>query len=78
MHVQNLNERQLEQARQTIGEKADNITIVDTNGNTNNNNIKHEIIDDENTIEINTENIRRSSRLKSNNPIIRYGNPVTH
>ena len=52
------------------------ITVVDQNGKTDS--IKTEIIDNMNLNDIQTISITRASaRLKSTNPIYRYGNPVT-
>ena len=77
-HVDNMNEQQLEQALETITENPVTTTIVDNTGNENQ--IKTEINEIPNTIELdnNNQQIRRSSRLRSNNPRIRFGNPLTH
>ena len=79
LHVDRMNEEQLEQAMEAIAENPTTITIVDNNGNENQNQIKSEIIEIPDTIETNNTNIqtRKSSRLRTNNPIIRYGNPIT-
>ena len=50
------------------------ITVVDQNGN-NNNLIKTENI--EQTENQNKQSVRKSTRIRSANPIIRYGNPIT-
>ena len=73
-----MNEPQLEQAIETITENPTTTTIVDSTGNENQ--IKTEIIEIPNTNELDNKNqqFRRSSRLRSNNPIIRFGNPLTH
>ena len=79
LHVENMNEQQLEQALETINENPTTATIIDNNGNENY--IKTEINEITNTNEINsnkTQPIRRSSRLRTNNPIVRFGNPLTH
>ena len=69
---------------EAIAEDPTTITIVDNNGNenqnqNNQNQIKTEITELPDTIETNNANIqtRKSSRIRTNNPIIRYGNPVT-
>ena len=82
LHVDRMSEEQLEQAMEAIAENPTTITIVDNNGNENQNNqnqIKTEITELPDAIETNNTNIqtRKSSRKKTNNPIIRYGNPVT-
>ena len=78
LHIDNMNERQLEQAMETITENPTTTTIVGNIGNENQ--IKTEINEISNTNELdnNNQQIRRSSRLRSNNPIIRFGNPLTH
>ena len=76
MHVENMNEEQLQQARETIAENPRNVTMIDNNGNDDDNyNIKTEIIEPENT---NNVQVRRSTRIKTTNPINRLGNPITH
>ena len=61
-------------ARPTAEDDTNVITVVDQNGN-NNNLIKTENIEQiENQ---NEQSIRKSTRLRSANPIIRYGNPIT-
>ena len=71
-------EQQLEQAIETITENPATTTIIDNTGNENQ--IKTEIneIPNTNQLDNNDQQIRRSSRLRSNNPIIRFGNPLTH
>ena len=79
LHVENMNEQQLEQALETINENPTTTTIIDNNGNENY--IKTEINEITKTNEINSNNnqpIRRSSRLRTNNPIVRFGIPLTH
>ena len=79
LHVENMNEQQLEQALETINENPTTTTIIDNNGNENY--IKTEINEITNTSERSSNNnqpIRRSSRLRANNPIVRFGNPLTH
>ena len=79
LHVENMNEQRLEQALETINENPTSTTIIDNNGNESY--IKTEINEIPNTSEINSNNnqpIRRSSRLRKNNPIVRFGNPLTH
>ena len=84
LHVDKMSEEQLEQAMDAIVEDPTTITIVDKNGNenqnqNNQNRIKTEITEIPDTIEMNNTNIqtRKSSRIRANNLIIRYGNPVT-
>ena len=79
-----MSEEQLEQAMEAIAEDPTTITVVDNSGNenqnqNNQNQIKTEITEIPDTIEMNNTNIqtRKSSRIRANNPIIRYGNPVT-
>ena len=60
--------------RPTTEDDPNMITVVDQNGN-NNNLIKTENI--EQTENQNEQNIRKSTRIRSGNPIIRYGNPIT-
>ena len=78
MHVENMNEAQLEQAIETITENPTTTTIIDNNGNENR--IKTEISEITNTnySNINNQQIRRSFRIRSNNPIVRFGNPLIH
>ena len=78
-----MSEEQLEQALEAKAEDPTTITIIDNNGNenqnqNNQNQIKTEIIELPDTIETNNTNIqtRKSSRIRANNPTIRYGNPV--
>ena len=75
-----MTDQDLEQDIETINEDPTTITIVDNNGNENQ--IKTEIIEIPNTNETNNNNnnnqIRRSSKIRSNNPIVRFGNPLTH
>ena len=78
MLLENMTEEQLEAARETAEENPNTIAVVDRNGNTDS--IKIERIEN---IYINTnyENepaIRKSMRMKITNPILRYGNPITH
>ena len=74
MHVENMNEDQLQQATETINEDPNNITFVDNNGNDGNYNIKTESVEPEN----NNVQVRRSTRIKTANPIIRLVNPITY
>ena len=72
-----MTEEQLEEARETAEENSDTITVVDRNGNTEL--IKIEQIEN---ININTNyknepTIRKSTRIKTTNPILRYANPIT-
>ena len=60
-------------ARPTTEDNPNVITVVDQNGNTDL--IKTENI--EQTDNQNQQNIRKSTRLRSTNPINRYGNPIT-
>ena len=76
-----MSEEQLEQAMEATAEDPTTITIVDNNGNENQNQnnlnqIKTEITELPDTIETNIQT-RKSSRIRTNKPIIRYGNPVT-
>ena len=75
MHVENMNEEQLQQAMETIAQDPINVTIIDNNGNDDNYNIKTEIIEPQNN---NNVQVRRSTRIKTTNPIIRLGSPRTH
>ena len=79
LHVDVMTEEQLEQAMQTINENPTTTTIVDNTGNqkinTETNIIENEIPDI--TENDNQTQIRRSSRIRSNNPIIRFGNQIT-
>ena len=78
LHVDKMTKQQLEQAIETISEDPSTITIVNNKGNENE--IKTEVVETSNTNETNTNNnhIRRSSKLRSNNPIVSFGNPLTH
>ena len=60
--------------RPTTEDDPNMITVVGQNGD-NNNLIKTENI--EQTENQNEQNIRKSIRIRSANPIIRYGNPIT-
>ena len=73
-----LTEQQLEQAIDTINDDPTTITIVDNNGI--DNQTKTEINETPNTNETsnNGDQIRRSSRIRSNIPIEGFGNPLTH
>ena len=75
MHVENMNEEQLQQAMEPKAENPRNVTIIDNNGNDDNYNIKTELLEPENK---NNVQVRRSTRIKTTNPIIRLGNPITH
>ena len=77
LHVDKMTDQQLEQAIETINEDPITVTIVDNNGNENQ--MKKENIELPNTIETNNNidnQIRRSSRSRSNNPIVTFGNPL--
>ena len=76
--VDKMTEQQLEQAIETISEDLTTITIVDNNSNENQ--IKTEIVEISNTNQTNNNKnqIRRSSKIRSNNPIVRFGNLLTH
>ena len=78
LHVDKMTKQQLEQAIETISEDPSTITIVNNKGNENE--IKTEVVKTSNTNETNTNNNhkRRSSKLRSNNPIVGFGNPLTH
>ena len=67
-------EEQLQQATETIAKDPTNVTIIDNNGNDYNYIIKTEILEPEN----NNVHVRRSTRIKTANPILRLGNPITH
>ena len=80
LHVDVMTEEQLEQALGTIKENPTTTKIVENTGN------ESEIETETNVIEnyipnvIETDNQiqnRRSSRKRSSNPIVRFGNPVT-
>ena len=73
MHVENMKEEQLQQAMETIAEDPSNVTIIDNNGNDDNYNIKTEITEPGNN---NNVQVRRSTRIKTTNPIIRLGNHI--
>ena len=75
MHVENMNEEQLQQAMETIAEDPSNVTIIDNNRNDNNYNIKTKKIEPENN---NNVQVRRSTLIKTTNPRISLGNPITH
>ena len=60
-------------ARPTTKDNPNVITVVDQNGNTNS--INAENI--EQTDNQNEQSIRKSTKLRSTNPIKRYGNPIT-
>ena len=62
MHVENMNEEQLQQAMETIAEDPSNVTIIDNNGNDDNYNIKTEKIEPENN---NNVQVRRSTLIKT-------------
>ena len=64
---------QLEQALETITSDPNNTTIVDNNGNSHKN-TKIELVENEN----NEQQIRRSTRIRTTNPIMRLGNQRTH
>ena len=75
-----MSEEQQEEARRDAEENPDVITVVDRNGNTNE--TKIEQIEDINMNTNNNQNeeitTRKSSRIKSSNPIIRSGITITH
>ena len=71
--VENMTEEQLEQALETIISDPNKTTIVDKNGN-NHNNIETELTEYEN----NEQSIRRFTRIRSANPLVRLGKPITH
>ena len=79
LHVDRMSEEHLEQVLEAISEDPTTITIVDNNGNENRNQIKTELAEIPDTIEMIITNIqtRKSSRIRANNTIVRYGNPVT-
>ena len=74
-YVENMKQQQLDEARHAIDENPDVITVIDRNGNTNS--IKTEPIDNIHLNETNNQPETNTSRLKSRNPINRYGNPIT-
>ena len=76
MHLENMTEEQLEEARGTAEGNPDTIPVVDRNGNTDS--MKIEQIENINTIYENEPAIRKSTRIKTTNPILRYGNPIPH
>ena len=74
LHVDNVSKQQLEQAIETIIENPTTTTIVDNTGNENQTKTEINKIPNTNESDNNNQQIRRSSRLRSNNPIIRFGN----
>ena len=80
LHVERMTEQQLEKAIGTINEDPTKVTSVNNDGNENQ--IKTKITEIPNTNERNNNKnnnqIRRSSRMRSNHPIVRFGNPLTH
>ena len=68
--MENLTEEQLEQALETIISDLNKTTIVDNNGN-NHINIGAELTENEN----NEQPIRRFTRIRSANPLVRLGKP---
>ena len=73
-----MNEQQLEQAIETITENPTTTTIVDNTGIENQMKTEVNEIPNTNELDKNYQQIRRSSRLRPNNPLIRFGNPLTH
>ena len=74
-----MTKQQLEQAIETITEHPTTITIVDNNGNQNQKKTEIVVIPNKNDANNNDKNqIERSSRIRSNSPIVRFGNPLTH
>ena len=69
-----MNEDQLQQAIEAIIEDPSNIGIFDKNGNDDKYTLKTEIIEPEN----NNVQVRRSTRIKTANPTIRLGSPITY
>ena len=77
MHLDNMTEELLEEARETAEENPDTITVVDRNGNTDS--MKIEQLENTNKHKLRKEpTIQKSTRVKRTNPILRYGNPITH
>ena len=83
-HVDKMNNQQQEQAIEAITENLTAITTVDNNGkeNQNQNNqhqIKTEFTEIPNTNKTNNKGlpIKKSSRIRSNNHLVRFGNPIT-
>ena len=74
MHGENRNEKQLQQASETITDDPNKTTIVLNYGNENHNIMKTLLIDTENTGPL----VRRSSRMRSTDSVVKLGNPVTH
>ena len=68
-----MSKEQLEQAVETITEDQNNTIIIDNNDK-NHTNINTQQIENENY----KRQTRRSTRIKSTNPLTRRGNPVTH
>ena len=68
-----MNEDQLQQAIEAIIEDPSNISIFDKNGNDDKYTLKTEIKEPEN----NNVQVRRSTRIKTANPTIRLGSPIT-
>ena len=78
MHLENMTEEQLEKAGETAEENQDTITVVERNGNTESKKIEQTENININTNYENQPAIRKSTRIKTTNPILRYGNPITH
>ena len=84
-NLDKINNQQLEQAIEARTENLTAINIVDNNGNENQNQNNQNLIKTEFTKIPNTNEatnnglpIRKSSKIRSNNPIERFGNPITH
>ena len=79
LHVDVMTEEQLEQALGTIKENPTATKIVENTGNENKIETVTNVIENQirNVIETDNQIQNRSSRKRSNNPIVRFGNPVT-
>ena len=79
LHVDVMTEEQLEQALGTIKENPTATKIVENTGNENKIETETNVIENQirNVIETDNQIQNRSSRKRSNNPIVRFGNPVT-
>ena len=71
LHLEKMTEEQLKQALE-ITSDPNNTTIAENNGNKHSK--KTELTENEN----NEQPLRRSTRLRSPNPTVRLGNPITH
>ena len=76
LHMDRMNEQQLEQAIETINEDPTTVTIINNHGNENQ--IKTELTEIPNSNETSINNQTRiSSKIRSKNPEISFANPLT-